>query len=90
MGSTLRVILAVLLLPVMALTRAYFLLWFTGAWSISVAARNITEFSIPTTNSSSVGITAGPDGALWFTESAGNIIGMITTAGAVSEFSVPD
>ena len=37
------------------------------------------------------GITSGPDGSLWFTESAAiaNKIGKITTAGTVSEYSVP-
>jgi virginiamycin B lyase len=34
------------------------------------------------------GIAAGPDGALWFTEENGDRIGRITTAGAISEFSV--
>jgi streptogramin lyase len=33
------------------------------------------------------GITAGPDGNLWFTESPGNRIGRITPAGVVTEFS---
>ena len=32
-------------------------------------------------------ITAGPDGALWFTNSANNSIGSITTAGAVSNYT---
>jgi virginiamycin B lyase len=35
------------------------------------------------------GITAGPGGALWFTEFAGNKIGRITTAGTVTEFTLP-
>ena len=34
-------------------------------------------------------ITAGPDGALWFTESGGSKIGRITTAGIVTEFQIP-
>ena len=34
-------------------------------------------------------ITAGPDGALWFTEANGYKVGRITTAGAVSTFSPP-
>ena len=33
-------------------------------------------------------ITAGPDGALWFTDMNGKV-GRITTAGAVTEFAVP-
>ena len=36
-----------------------------------------------------MGITAGADGALWFTEGEGNNIGRITTAGVVAEFAIP-
>src|SRR5262249_46343590 len=39
------------------------------------AAGQITEFLIPTPNSGPTGITLGPDGALWFTETNGNKIG---------------
>ena len=35
-------------------------------------------------------ITAGPDGALWFTESSGDKIGRITTQGTITEFTVPE
>jgi streptogramin lyase len=35
------------------------------------------------------GITAGPDGALWFTEEIANKIGRMTTTGEFSEFSLP-
>jgi hypothetical protein len=35
------------------------------------------------------GITVGPDGALFFTENAGNKIGRITTAGVITEFPIP-
>ncbi len=57
------------------------------AWAPSAVA-SITEFPIPTASSAPVGITSGPDGALWFTESsyAGNNIGRITTSGRVTEF----
>ncbi len=34
-------------------------------------------------------ITPGPDGALWFTENNANRIGRITTAGIISEYTVP-
>ena len=34
-------------------------------------------------------ITAGPDGALWFTEQSGNRIGRITTLGQITEFTLP-
>jgi len=49
----------------------------------------ITEYAVPTSSSGPVSITSGPDGALWFTESDGNKIGRITTAGAITEYAVP-
>src|SRR5437588_106152 len=49
----------------------------------------IREFAVPTANSFLRGITAGPDGNLWFTELAADKIGRITTAGVVTEFAVP-
>jgi virginiamycin B lyase len=61
------------------------------AWA---AAGTVTEFPV---KSSPVGITAGPDGALWFTECAlqqtGNCtangkIGRITAGGIITEFRV--
>jgi streptogramin lyase len=47
----------------------------------------INEFLVPTPMSSPLGITAGPDGNLWFTEFAvpGSKTGRITPAGAVTE-----
>jgi streptogramin lyase len=48
-----------------------------------------SEFLVPTVGSAPVGIAAGTDGALWFTETAGNKIGRITTTGAFTEFAVP-
>jgi uncharacterized protein (TIGR03437 family) len=47
---------------------------------------------VPTANSGPEYITAGPDGALWFTESNLNNtgkIGRITTSGAITEYTVP-
>ena len=49
----------------------------------------ITEYPIPTPAGVPDGITAGPDGALWFIEYAGNKIGRITTAGVITEFPIP-
>ena len=34
-------------------------------------------------------MTAGPDGALWFTEWTGNKLGRITTAGLITEYNLP-
>ena len=48
----------------------------------------ITEFSNGiTARSGPAGITAGPDGNLWFTEASQWRIGRITTAGVVTEFT---
>jgi streptogramin lyase len=53
-----------------------------------------TEYKVTTANSQPNSITAGPDGALWFTEPNAHKIGRITTAingtaGNVTEFPVP-
>ena len=54
-----------------------------GAW-----AQVVTEFSAGiTAGARPSGITAGPDGNLWFTEVNGNRIGRITPLGVVAEFS---
>src|SRR5574337_476468 len=55
----------------------------------AAGAATITEFPVTTASSQPLGITAGPDGALWFTEFAGKKIGRITTAGTITEFSIP-
>jgi streptogramin lyase len=50
----------------------------------------ITEFPLPPTgNAVPVRIAAGPDGAMWFTESNSNKIGRITTAGKITEYPIP-
>ena len=48
----------------------------------------VTEFVLPD-EASPIGITAGPGGALWFTESGLNRIGRLTTAGVLSHFDLP-
>ncbi len=56
----------------------------------AAATVQITEFKLPNTSSGPGGITAGPDGNLWFTEVFGNKIGRLSTAGSVNgEFTVP-
>ena len=49
----------------------------------------ITEFNVPTPGGRPWGITAGPDGALWFTEFQGNQIGRITTGVVQTPAAVP-
>ena len=53
------------------------------------ATGDIVEYPVPTGFSSPIGITAGPDANLWFTESSGNKIGQITPSGVITEFPVP-
>jgi virginiamycin B lyase len=38
----------------------------------------VTEFALPTPGGGPFGLAIGPDGNLWFTESAGNKIGRFT------------
>jgi virginiamycin B lyase len=52
-------------------------------------AQTISEFPVPTPGSQPAGITTGPDGNLWFTETVANQIGRITTAGVIKEFPTP-
>jgi large repetitive protein len=50
----------------------------------------IAEFPLLTAGSSPAGITMGPDGNLWFTETQANQIGMIDpTTHAIAEFPIP-
>ena len=55
----------------------------------------LTEYPLPTTSCGPYcicapqGITAGPDGNLWFTEQEGNNIGRITVGGIITEFAIP-
>jgi virginiamycin B lyase len=62
----------------------------TGVQAVaSTAQPSLTEFPIRTNSSQPVDITAGSDGALWFTESRPGKIGRITTSGAIKEFQLP-
>ena len=53
----------------------------------------ITEFPAPTGSVPIFGITAGPDGNVWFTEQtqadSGGAIGRITPEGSITEFPLP-
>jgi virginiamycin B lyase len=57
---------------------------FLGA--ASAVRAQIVEY--PTTGAGPQSIVNGPDGALWFTESAGNKIGRITTQGVITEYAL--
>ncbi|HUA58738.1 MAG TPA: nidogen-like domain-containing protein [Verrucomicrobiae bacterium] len=54
----------------------------------TLSVGTITENRPPTSNAGPYFITAGPDGALWFTEESGNKIGRITTANTFSEYTI--
>src|SRR5712692_131955 len=74
-------------------------LWFTenggavgyGAIGRMTTSGSVTEFRLPTFNSSPVGITGGPAGTqnLWFTEQNTNRIGEITIGGMLTQFTLP-
>jgi len=49
----------------------------------------LTEFDIPTADSSPSGIVRGPDGNVWFTELIGGKVGRITRTGTITEFPLP-
>lgn len=69
-------------------------MWFSGDGNIGriTTAGVVTAYPIPTPNVDSISITAGPDGAVWFTETylyaGGNFakIGQITTGGVITEY----
>jgi len=50
---------------------------------------DVVEFSLPSGGSEPTGIAAGPDGNIWFTESASSNIGCITMDGQVTEYPIP-
>jgi virginiamycin B lyase len=68
-------------------------LWFTEAYGNKIGRittdGDITEYLIPTANSTPVGIALGSDGAVWFVEKSANQIGRITTDGEITEYPIP-
>ncbi|HTY96384.1 MAG TPA: hypothetical protein VMB91_05045 [Solirubrobacteraceae bacterium] len=52
-------------------------------------APTAVEYPIPTASSEPTGITAGPEGEVWFTERKADAIASITQAGTVKEFPIP-
>src|SRR5205823_6545279 len=51
-------------------------------------SNGVTEYTVPTTSSQPEGLITGPDGLLWFTESASGKIGKVTTSGTFTEYSL--
>jgi streptogramin lyase len=61
----------------------------TGVIGRVTPAGVITAFDVPTGRPGLTGITTGPDGNIWFTESRVGKIGRITPNGAITEFTLP-
>ena len=59
-----------------------------GAAAADTPPPTFTEYSVAS-GAALRDMTAGPDGALWFTERRGEAIGRVTTPGAVTEFPIP-
>jgi virginiamycin B lyase len=77
-------------------------LWFTDQGTTAVGrltvSGSVRMFPTPTREGNPIGvggaanplaITPGPDGALWFTESAADTIGRITVDGKITEYVLP-
>jgi len=67
-------------------------LWFVEVFANrigrSTTAGSISQFTIPTPQSSSRNLAVGADGNLWFTEFGTNKIGKVTTAGTFTEYAL--
>ena len=62
----------------------------TGTGATLAHAQAVNTFPTPTASSQPFGITAGPDGALWYSESSANKIGRILPTGVTNtEFPIP-
>jgi virginiamycin B lyase len=55
----------------------------------TTAAQRIHEVALPTPQSGPYGITRGPGGTMWFTESFADAIGVVRRDGSVHEFALP-
>ena len=54
-----------------------------AALAPALQAQTFAEYPVPTPDSQMLGIAAGPDGNIWFTEQLGKKIGRITPAGVI-------
>jgi len=69
-------------------TAVFWVVAFAFLFSVPAGASGpITEFPIPTAGAQSLGITAGPDGNIWFCEGNATRIGRATPDGSITEFS---
>jgi streptogramin lyase len=54
----------------------------------SAATGQVTEFPVPSAGGQPFGISAGPDGNVWFTEGGTQKVGRITPSGTVTDYPV--
>jgi streptogramin lyase len=59
-----------------------------ASWVRSGVVQAATEYSVPPEESGPYGITAGPDGNLWFTVKKTGKVGKITPSGAITEYAL--
>lgn len=67
-------------------------IWYTtdaNAIGKMTTAGVATEYTVPSATSNPRNIISGNDGAMWFSEQAGNKIGRVTTSGIFSEYTIP-
>ncbi|MCM8541158.1 MAG: hypothetical protein NE328_12860 [Lentisphaeraceae bacterium] len=68
-------------------------IWFTGKRTSTVGKikpnRTVEHFELPSLGALPIFLHAGPDGNMWGTELVGNKILKVTSAGKVSEYSIP-
>jgi streptogramin lyase len=62
---------------------------FVGAVAKVTTAGVLTEYRVDTATSGPGGITAGPDGNLWFTEDRANKVAKVTSSGGFTEYFLP-
>src|SRR5271154_433492 len=62
-----------------------------GAAPAAMPLGQIQTYTVPTSSGGPLGIVAGPDGNLWFTEDDAGKIGVISTAGSfLHEYAMPE
>jgi streptogramin lyase len=55
---------------------------------MSAGGMMLAEYPLPGATSRAGQLTAGPDGNIWFTDPLNDVVGKITTAGAITEYPV--
>ena len=68
-------------------------MWFTEQYGANITSLTgggkFVDHSVRRPDSEPERITLGPDRRLWFTEYSGNRIGAMTSAGVLTEFTLP-